>query len=83
MGAVVEWNAAAKTAVVSREGTSVYVTNGDNSITVINDKTESRAIDAPAKIIGGRLMIPLRAVSEALGASVNWSGETKSVIIND
>jgi hypothetical protein len=41
-------------------------------------------IDVPAQIIEGRTMVPLRFVSEALGAEVDWepkNGHTKNVII--
>ncbi|BDG61535.1 copper amine oxidase N-terminal domain-containing protein [Caldinitratiruptor microaerophilus] len=37
--------------------------------------------DVPAVILGGRTMVPLRAVSEALGAQVLWDDSTKTVAI--
>ena len=37
--------------------------------------------DVPPQIIGGRTMVPLRAVAEALGADVQWDGNTNTVII--
>lgn len=37
--------------------------------------------DVPAQIVGGRTMVPLRAVGEALGADVQWDNATRSVII--
>ena len=37
--------------------------------------------DVPAQIIGGRALVPLRFVAEALGAEVIWDEQTKSVII--
>lgn len=37
--------------------------------------------DVPPQIIGGRTMVPLRAVAEALGANVEWDGNTNTVII--
>lgn len=39
------------------------------------------ASDVPAQIISGRTMLPIRAISEALGAEVNWVPETQSVYI--
>ncbi|HIB64000.1 MAG TPA: copper amine oxidase N-terminal domain-containing protein, partial [Phycisphaerales bacterium] len=36
-------------------------------------------LDVPADTIGGRTMVPLRFVSEALGADVKWEGSTKTV----
>lgn len=38
-------------------------------------------LDVPAQNINGRIMVPLRAVSEALGAEVIWNGITSSVNI--
>lgn len=35
--------------------------------------------DVQPRIINGRTMVPLRAIFEALGASVNWDGATKTV----
>lgn len=40
---------------------------------------EVRRIDVPPTIINGRTMVPLRFVSECLGAGVEWIGETKTV----
>lgn len=39
-------------------------------------------LDVPADTIGGRTMVPLRFVSEALGADVKWEGATKTVLMN-
>lgn len=39
-------------------------------------------LDVPADTVGGRTMVPLRFVSESLGADVKWSGATKTVVIN-
>ena len=36
-------------------------------------------LDVPADTVGGRTMVPLRFVSEALGADVKWEGATKTV----
>ncbi len=49
---------------------------------IVNGRVES--IDVPAQIIGGRTMVPLRVVSEALGAEVDWEpkdGPVERVII--
>lgn len=40
-------------------------------------------MDAPAYVNGGRVMLPLRYVAEALGLQVSWVPETKTVIIWD
>lgn len=35
--------------------------------------------DVPAQIIDGRTMVPVRAILETLGMSVEWNGETQTV----
>ncbi len=35
--------------------------------------------DVPPQLIGGRTMVPLRAIFEAIGAEVSWDGPTKTV----
>ena len=37
------------------------------------------ALDVPAQIINDRTMVPLRAIFEALGATVEWNNETRTV----
>jgi len=39
------------------------------------------SMDVPAQTVGGRTMLPLRAVSKATGAEVEWNGETNTAII--
>ena len=38
-------------------------------------------LDVPAQIVGGRTLVPARAVAEAYNAVVQWVQETKSVVI--
>ncbi|MGN1318014.1 MAG: copper amine oxidase N-terminal domain-containing protein [Lachnospirales bacterium] len=37
--------------------------------------------DQPPVIVSDRVLIPLRAVGEAVGADVNWNGEEKSIAV--
>jgi hypothetical protein len=37
--------------------------------------------EVPQQIIDSRFMLPLRAVSEAIGANVEWDSETKTAVI--
>ena len=50
---------------------------GDNITVNVNGKNIS--FDVAPKIINGRTMVPLRAIFEALGATVEWDEATKSV----
>lgn len=38
-------------------------------------------LDSPPVIVNGRTMVPIRFISEAMGADVSWEGETKTVTI--
>ncbi len=50
--------------------------NGD--ITVVIDGKQI-AFDVPPQIINDRTMVPLRAIFEALGATVDWDNDTQTV----
>ena len=39
-------------------------------------------LDVPADTLGGRTMVPLRFVSESLGAEVKWNGATRTVLLS-
>lgn len=52
--------------------------SADNEINVFVNASEIE-FDVEPTIIDGRTMVPLRAIFEALGASVEWDNETRSV----
>lgn len=55
---------------------------GDDGMTVYDgEDAQNVKLDVPAKIMNGRTMVPVRAVSEGLDASVKWDGETKTVYV--
>ncbi len=64
---------------------SIKATKGDTVVqlqlgsrtALINGQTSY--LDVPANTIGGRTMVPLRFVSESLGAEVKWDGATQTV----
>lgn len=66
-GADVEWNGADRTVTVTDGDDTVVVTIGDSTMTV---NGEDVAIDTEATIQNSRTMVPLRAISEALGCHV-------------
>lgn len=79
MGATVDWNNDTKTVTSVKENTTISLTLNNNSAKV-NDKEISLAV--PAKLINGNTMVPLRFVSESLGAEVKWDGESRTITIN-
>ena len=71
----VEWVAGQQPAK-AEEKTEIKLTIGKAEITT---NGEAKALDVPAQIIDSRTMVPLRAIFEALGASVEWDDATKTV----
>ncbi|MDN4069013.1 copper amine oxidase N-terminal domain-containing protein [Paenibacillus vini] len=69
LGAKVDWNSKAQKVTVSLEGNQIVLTLGKKSYTV-NGKTKQ--MDTVALRKSSRTFVPLRFVSEALGAEVKW-----------
>ncbi len=79
LGAVVDYDATTETIIVTKGQTRIrlqtFATHG-----YLNE--EAIHLDAPAKVFQVRTMVPLRFVSEALGARVEWDAESRTVQIN-
>jgi hypothetical protein len=78
MGASVSWDAAAKTATAQKEGASVQVTLG-KAEAVING--EARPLDVPPMMYKGNVLVPVRVMSEALGAYVQWVPDRRITVV--
>ncbi len=74
----VSWDGNTKTVTANGRGRQVILTIGQNEISVNGEKT---VIDVPAMIISDRTMVPARAVAQSLGCTVDWTHETKTVVI--
>ncbi len=59
-------------------GTAIVIEIGKDSMTVNGEQKE---LDAPAKIVDGRTLVPLRAVSESMDCTVDWLDDVKTVSI--
>lgn len=84
LGANVEWNAEMRMALATYRTLviAMCIDAEHFSVTdVLTGETKSIALDVPAQIVSDRTLIPLRAVSEALGKTVGWDGETRTVSI--
>ena len=84
LGFAVEWQNETKTANFKGAGYSIDIKSGETGFYCLNTRTgENKLVkpDVPQQIINGHFYIPLRAVSEAIGAKVNWDGETKTAEI--
>lgn len=78
LGANVTWEQSTKS-VYAEKGTRNMVITVDNKEAVVN--RESYTLDAPARNLNGRVLVPLRFIGEQLGLNVNWDGNTKTVYL--
>lgn len=78
LGAEVDWLADSRTVQIKHEGEILLLTVGEK---FARRGAERIDIDTSAVIIGNRTMVPLRFVSECLGAHVYWNAEKRKVFI--
>ena len=79
LGARVEWNESQQSIIAIKGNTDVQLGIGDRRATV---NRRVVYLDAPASIYRGSTMVPLRFVSEALGADVKWFDASQTVTIS-
>jgi hypothetical protein len=83
LGGSVSWDASTKKVTVSLGSNTIELWIG-KSIAKVNgiskpiDSTNSKVVP---EIINGRTMLPLRFVTENLGATVLWNGDTQTITI--
>lgn len=80
LGAELFWDDIKKEVTAKRNGNEIKLAIGD---TLAHLNASQIILDAPAVIVNSRTMVPLRFVSESLGANVAWDAETRTVSIND
>lgn len=78
LGASVRFEAASQRILANRGSQSVELTLGSNQAMVDGRPV---TLDSPAASMGGRTMVPLRFVSEALGTEVRWQEATQTVFL--
>lgn len=79
LGATVDYDAGTQRVSAVRGGQAVELTIGSRQALVNNRPT---LLDVPAFTIAGRTMVPLRFVSEALGADVQWVDASRTILIS-
>ena len=77
LGYDVDWNEKDNTAVIDDGKIVLYI--GTNKAK-INGK--SVTLDVASTVVRDRTMVPLRVIAETLDCSVDWIGETKTILIN-
>ncbi|MGQ0548829.1 MAG: stalk domain-containing protein [Armatimonadota bacterium] len=79
LGATVDWHPANNLVVAQRAGTQVQLVIGSRQA-VVNGSVVM--LDVPAMIVRGRTLVPLRFVSEAMGARVDWDPAASVVYVS-
>lgn len=79
LGATVNWDNTAKTVDASKGSTKVWLKIGSKTAKVNNKNVQ---IAMPAQIVNGNTLVPLRFISESLGAQVEWNNTTKVIKIS-
>lgn len=78
LGATVVWNNRTQEITAQKDVTRIWLQIGNRSARVGDDQ---RWLSQAPEIYSGSTLVPLRFVSEALGAEVNWDGSRRLVSI--
>ena len=79
IGATVEWDQATQTVTSTKDDINISLTIDSNILYKNGSPIE---LDVPAQAINQRTLVPVRAISEAFGAEVEWDENTRTVVIN-
>jgi hypothetical protein len=78
LGAELNWDAGTKTITAKKDGTEIKMQIGSKDITIGN---ETKTLDVEPQIINGRTMVPVRAISEALGTKVVYNEKNQIIVV--
>ena len=85
LGANVDWVEEHRLIVASKN-TSIITMMIDSPVMHIgnleNGEQKVIELDSPPVIVNSRTLVPVRAISDALGVQVDWNGETRTVILS-
>src|SRR6202162_824263 len=77
-GATCSWDPSPKSVVAWKRGASLMLTVGRQEVVFTGER---RPIDVPPEIYRGDVMVPLRVVSEGMGAYVQWVPDRRVVTV--
>jgi len=78
LGATVQWNPVTRGIVAQRGTTDVGLQIGNRAASINSQRV---TLDQSPILLRGSTLVPLRFVSEALGAQVNWDGSQRLVSV--
>ncbi|MEW6572553.1 MAG: copper amine oxidase N-terminal domain-containing protein [Bacillota bacterium] len=79
LGCTVDWDSSTRQVVLVRGNRVVVLGVGQNTATVDGEQV---ALDVAAVIVNGRVLVPIRFVSETLDAEVDYHAESSMVVVN-
>lgn len=85
MGGTIAWDGALQTVMITAAGKNIKLKIDDTTAYIkdqsVADLWTPKALDVPAKVMNARTMVPLRFVTENIGATVAWAAATKTITI--
>jgi sugar lactone lactonase YvrE len=84
LGAEVGWDNTTKSITIEKEGIVISLQIGNVEAYIEKEDVIGReriTLEAPPEIVSARTFVPLRFVSEAFGASLDWNGDTREITI--
>ena len=78
-GAKVDWEQETQTASIVKDNITVTVKYGDTAMYKNGERIE---LDAPAMSENNRILIPVRAIAEAMDYAVTWDGHHSLVLVS-
>lgn len=80
LGATVKWEAQTATVTSTRGDITISMTIGKAEMF---KNGERKALDTEPQIVGGRTLVPVRAIGESFGVKVDWDAKTRTVILTE
>ena len=84
LGATVDW-VEQQQGIIATKDSKIIVMKIGSPVMLVSDMAsgsqEKITLDVPPMIVGGRTLVPVRAISESLGVSVDWVEETQTVVL--
>ena len=79
LGAQIKWDESTST-VTGTKGLTTIVLRVDSADAFVNG--QAKILDVPATVVENRTLVPVRFISESLGAKVEWLESSKTVNIS-
>jgi len=80
LGADIEWDQSTQTVTAVRGDIKITIQIGSN---ILTRNGEQITLDVPPQIVGGRSLVPLRAIAESFGVEVDWNANTRIATITE